>query len=365
MIEFERKSRDLQSGPESCPVDIIEDSVLRRLREGGGTGQLIGRDVGFLREIRKIPVVARSEASVLISGETGTGKEVCARAIHNLSGRADGPFQAVNCGALPLELVENELFGHESEAYTGAATKRDGVLAQTQGGTLFLDEIDSLPAGAQVKLLRFLQEREYRPLGSTSTRKADVRVVAATNLPPEQIAAGKPLRRDLYYRLNVVSLRLPPLRERRGDVPLLVEHFLSRWRKGSSLRVEGLAPEAAHRLMAHDWPGNIRELEHVIERAVVFSTSRLIASEDLDLPQPVLLETDRYAGPFRAAKARVVDDFEKAYIDRLLSIHRGNISKAASIARKNRRAFFELIRKHRIDVERYREGEAAEFSPGG
>jgi two-component system response regulator GlrR len=300
-------------------------------------------------------VVAASDASVLICGETGTGKEVCARAIHSLSSRSGGPFQAVNCGALPIELVENELFGHDSEAYTGAATARSGLLAESQGGTLFLDEVDSLPAPAQVKLLRFLQEREYRPLGSTRTRKADVRVLAATNLPADEIAGGRTLRRDLYYRLNVVSLRLPPLRERRGDVPLLVEHFLSHWRNRSAIPVEGLAPKAVERLMAHDWPGNIRELEHVIERAVVFSTSSLIASEDLDLPEPVPSGVDLYSGPFRAAKARVVDDFERVYIERLLSIHAGNISKAASIARKNRRAFFELIRKHSIDVSRYRE----------
>jgi len=245
MIEPQRKPHRLPAGSGLCPVEPIEDSILRRLREGVGKGQLIGRDAGFLREIRKIPVVAASDASVLICGETGTGKEVCARAIHSLSSRSGGPFQAVNCGALPIELVENELFGHDSEAYTGAATARSGLLAESQGGTLFLDEVDSLPAPAQVKLLRFLQEREYRPLGSTRTRKADVRVLAATNLPADEIAGGRTLRRDLYYRLNVVSLRLPPLRERRGDVPLLVEHFLSHWRNRSAIPVEGLAPKNA------------------------------------------------------------------------------------------------------------------------
>jgi len=355
MVEFEGNARRLSQGREHCPVEPIEDSVLRRLRDGVGTGKLIGKDPGFLKEIRKIPVVALSDASVLICGETGTGKEVCARAIHTLSARSTGPFQAVNCGALPLELVENELFGHESEAYTGAATARSGLLAESQGGTLFLDEVDSLPASAQVKLLRFLQEREYRPLGSTRTRVADVRVLAATNLGPGDLAGGKQLRRDLYYRLNVVSLRLPPLRERRGDVPLLVEHFLSGWRKRSANRIEGLAPNAVQRLMAHDWPGNIRELEHVIERAVVFSTAGLISSEDLDLPESVHESSDPYAGPFQTAKARVVDAFERSYIERLLSLHAGNISQAASHARKNRRAFFELIRKHSIDVSRYRE----------
>jgi len=317
--------------------------------------RLVGRDPGFLKEIRKIPVVALSDASVLISGETGTGKEVCARAIHSLSARSGGPFQAVNCGALPLELVENELFGHESEAYTGAATDRSGLLAHSQGGTLFLDEIDSLPAGAQVKLLRFLQEREYRPLGSTRTRKADVRVLAATNLRVEDLALGKPLRRDLYYRLNVVSLKLPPLRERRGDIPLLVEHFLSRWRSEPGHSIQGLAPTAVERLLSHDWPGNIRELEHVIERAVVFSSSEWIGTENLDLPEPTMGSPDPFSGPFRNAKARVVHEFERGYIERLLVVHRGNISQAASQARKNRRAFFELIRKHGIDVSRYRE----------
>jgi len=355
MGDAKRDGRDGRAAPGAAGTVPLEDPLLRRLREGFGRDQLVGKDHGFLKEIRKIPVVANSDASVLLCGETGTGKEVCARAIHALSVRSRAPFFAINCGAMPLELVENELFGHESQAYTGAATDRAGILAMAQGGTLFLDEIDSLPAASQVKLLRFLQEREYRPLGSTSVRKADVRVLAATNLCPEEIAGGRSLRRDLYYRLNVVSLRLPPLRERRGDIPLLAEHFLSCWRGRSPVQVEGISPGALERLLSHGWPGNIRELEHVIERAVVFASSSRIESDDLDLPSAANGSSDPYSGPFRNAKARVVHEFERGYIERLLVVHRGNISQAASQARKNRRAFFELIRKHSIDVSRYRE----------
>jgi DNA-binding NtrC family response regulator len=341
------------------PADLLDDPLLRRLRDGAGGNLLVGRDPAFLREVRKIPVVANSDASVLLCGETGTGKEVCARAVHALSVRAASPFVAINCGALPVDLVENELFGHESEAYTGANTNRPGVLGEAQSGTLFLDEIDSLPAAAQVKLLRFLQEREYRPLGSGRSRKADVRILAATNLGPEELASGRALRRDLFYRLNVVSLRLPPLRERRDDIPVLADHFLSRWREKSDTPVRDFSPEAFDRLSRHDWPGNIRELEHVVERAVVFCTSDRIGIDDLDLPgSPEPHAPDRFAGSFRTAKARVVHEFERGYLERLLRAHRGNISQAASSARKNRRAFFELIRKHRIDVEVFRGFEA-------
>src|SRR5215207_3207572 len=199
------------------------------LKERLGMKQLLGQNETFLSEVKKIPLMAKCDANILISGETGTGKEVCARTIHYLSPRADKPFVPVNCGAIPLELVENELFGHERGAFTGAATSESGLIMEAEGGTLFLDEIDCLPLLAQVKLLRFLQEKEYRPLGSRKTFKANVRIVAATNADLERATSEGRLRRDLYYRLDIVSLEIPPLRARREDVPPLARHFLAKY----------------------------------------------------------------------------------------------------------------------------------------
>lgn len=203
-----------------------EETLTHELKERLGLKQLIGENPAFLAEIKKIPIIAKCDASVLISGETGTGKELCARAIHYLSPRASKPFIPVNCGAIPVELVENELFGHKRGAFTGASTSQSGLIHEADGGTLFLDEIDCLPLLAQIKLLRFLQEKEYRPLGSTKMQKADVRVIAATNVDLEAVVREGKLRRDLYYRLNIIPLTLISLRERREDIPLLAHHFL-------------------------------------------------------------------------------------------------------------------------------------------
>ena len=321
-----------------------------RLKEKLGLRHLVGESPSFLTVVESIPLVARCDSSVLISGETGTGKEVIARAIHYLSPRSRKPFLAVNCGAIPIELVENELFGHERSAFTGALSRQDGVVQEAEGGTLLLDEVDSLPLLAQVKLLRFLQEKEYRPLGSSRTRKADVRVLAAANGDLESAVREGRMRQDLYYRLNVLPLRLPPLRERREDIPRLALHFLDRFRGGRA--APGFSPQALQALLGHDWPGNVRELEHVIERAAVLAQEEgLIRERHILLPRPAGCDA---AESFQQAKARVVARFEADYIRDLLLAHQGNISHAARAADKNRRAFWELIRKHRIDVRSFR-----------
>jgi two-component system response regulator GlrR len=234
-------------------------TTFHALKEELGLGQLIGESPSFLAEVRKIPLIARCDASVLITGETGTGKELCARAIHYLSPRSDRPFVPINCGAIPVELMENELFGHERGAFTGAARAQSGVIQSADGGMLFLDEVDSLSLPAQVKLLRFLQEKEYRPLGSARTQRADVRVVAATNGDCEQLAAAGKLRPDLYHRLNVIPLRLPPLRERRGDIALLARHFLEQHAADAHRPAPELDDEAMLVLTLYDWPGHVRE----------------------------------------------------------------------------------------------------------
>jgi DNA-binding NtrC family response regulator len=317
------------------------------LKEKLGSKLLVGESPVFLSEVNKVPLLARCNASVLISGETGTGKEVCARAIHYLSPRACKPFIPVNCGAIPADLVENELFGHERGAFTGAKTSQIGLIQEADGGTLFLDEIDCLPLLSQVKLLRFLQEKEYRLLGSTKTCRADVRVIAATNSDAEEAVNSGKVRRDLYYRLNVIPLVLPPLRERREDIPLLARHFLTKYSAEFNKQVTGFSPEAIRLLISYDWPGNVRELEHVVVRAVVLCTQALIRAADIALP---LRASDALQESFQGAKNRIIAEFEKSYIEKALLMSHGNISKAARTAKKSRRAFWELVRKHHIDV---------------
>jgi DNA-binding NtrC family response regulator len=318
------------------------------LKKRLGTQLLVGESPAFLNEVGKIPLLSKCSAGVLISGETGTGKEVCARAIHYLSPRANKPFIPVNCGAIPTELVENELFGHERGAFTGAKDSQTGLIQEADGGTLFLDEVDCLPLLAQVKLLRFLQEKEYRPLGSTKTCRADVRVIAATNCGPEKAVEAGKLRQDLYYRLNVIPLVLPPLRDRREDIPLLARHFLAKYSDEFGKRVTDFSAETIRRLISYDWPGNVRELEHVVVRAVVLCAQSRIGEADISLP---LGATAAIEESFQGAKSRIIAEFEKSYIERALLMHHGNISRAARAAQKSRRAFWELIRKHHIDVK--------------
>jgi len=331
-----------------------EDHALTRsLKEKLGLRQLVGETRVFLEEVRKIPLVARCDANVIISGETGTGKELCARAVHYLSRRAGGPFVPVNCGAIPVELVENELFGHERGAYTGASSVEAGLIREADGGTLFLDEVDCLPLSAQVKLLRFLQEKEYRPLGSSRTRKADERIVVATNLDLAAAVKAGRLRQDLYYRLNVMPLHMPPLRERREDIPLLARHFLSKYAAEFERPARDFSPGALHDLVMYDWPGNVRELQHVIERALVLCERRVVGSRDLALPSDGDAAEDM-AGSFKEMKARLVERFEKNYILRALLACDGNITQAARLAHKNRRAFWQLLRKYAIDAQSFK-----------
>jgi DNA-binding NtrC family response regulator len=329
------------------------DTLLQSLKEKLGLKQLVGKSASFLSEIEKVPIVAQCDVSVLISGETGTGKELFARAIHYLSPRANKPFVPMSSGAIPLELVENELFGHVRGAFTDASSSNPGLIHEADGGTLFLDEIDCLPLLAQVKVLRFLQEKEYKQLGSSKIYHADVRIVAATNIDLQEAVKRGKFRQDLYYRLNVIPLSLPPLRDRKEDIPLLAGHFLDRYGSEFDKQVRDFTPEAFQKLLLYDWPGNVRELENVVERAVIFSKQTVIRSEDLSLPYH---EDTRSEQSFQETKCRVIAEFERSYIHSLLLAHHGNISQAARTAQKNRRAFWELIRKHQIDVESFKDG---------
>jgi two-component system, NtrC family, response regulator GlrR len=326
------------------------NNVVHATKQEVGLRLLIGKTSSFLAEIKKIPLIARCDSRVLITGETGTGKEMCARAIHYLSPRTAKPFVPVNCGAIPVELAENELFGHESGAFTGANTAKPGLVEEAEGGTLFLDEIDCLPLLAQVKLLRFLQDKQYRRLGSSKMRYAEVRTIVASNAVLEDAVQKGQMRQDLYYRLNVICIALPPLRERREDISLLANHFLQKYAVEFGKDVRTISAEALQRLTFYDWPGNVRELEHTIERAVVFCEDSVLGEEDIALPS----QDSEPEESFQQAKAKIIEQFEKDYVQRLLLSCNGNISRAAQAARKNRRAFWELIRKHRINANNFK-----------
>jgi two-component system, NtrC family, response regulator GlrR len=332
------------------------DNTARTSRDLNGSQfgfkKVIGKSPVFLDQLRRIPMIAKCDANVLIAGETGTGKELYARAIHYGSSREGRPFMPVNCGAIPAELVENELFGHERGAFTSAATLQTGLIEEANGGTLFLDEIDCLPVFAQVKLLRFLQEKEYRPLGSAKIRRADVRIIAASNLNLEEAVANGKVRQDLYYRLNIISLILPPLRERPEDIPLLARHFLARYAGELDKQVSEFSSEAMQLLTVHHWPGNVRELEHVIERAVVMCEGPVLQPHDLVTSTAAARNGEQQS--LQEAKAKEIARFERDYIQGLLSACKGNITRAAQVAKKNRRAFWQLIQKHQIDVARFK-----------
>jgi DNA-binding NtrC family response regulator len=292
-----------------------------------------------------------SKAAGMLEGESlSIGEVAFARAIHYLSPRAGKPFVPVSCGAIPVELMENELFGHAPGAYTGAAASQPGLAREAEGGTLFFDDMDCLSLMAQVKVLRLLQEKEYKPLGSNRFHQADVRLIAATNVDLHKAVEEGRFRQDLFYRVNIIPLALPPLRDRQEDIPLLAGHFLEKYASELKKEVKDLAPGALQKLLLHPWPGNVRELENVIERAVVFSRHPILQEADIQLPPsgwPAL-------EPFKKAKIRAMEQFEKRYIQGLLLANQGNITHAARAADKNRRAFWELIRKYKIDARTYK-----------
>ena len=323
----------------------VSAALSRYLEKTLGLKQILGRSPAFLEALQRIPRLAQCDASVLITGETGTGKEMCARAIHQLGPRADKPFVAVNCGAIPPDLVENELFGHAAGAFTGASSAVQGLVHDAEEGTLFLDEIDCLPVPTQVKFLRFLQDQQYRPLGGRKTCQADVRVIAACNANLEEVVRAGKFRSDLFYRLNILSLALPALRERGEDVLMLALHFVAKYASEHGAPAKGFSRAALDKLLAHDWPGNVRELENVIQRAVVFSKHPLITGEDISLTG---VRGPTGENSFKTLKAHAIAEFETGYIRRMLILNDGNISKAARAAKKNRRAFWELMRKHDV-----------------
>jgi DNA-binding NtrC family response regulator len=331
-------------------------------RDRNALAKLVGDSPELRRIIEQIPAIAESDATVLITGETGTGKELVARALHYLSKRASCPFVPVNCGSFSEMLFEDELFGHERGAYTGAHDRRAGLVAHAVGGTLFLDEVDTLPPKAQVSLLRLLQEKTYRLVGSSVEQKGDVRIVAATNAHLNQPSQSGIFRADLYYRLHVFSINLPPLRNRREDILALASHLLRKHTPAGKCPLT-LASNAIEGLFSYDWPGNVRELENAIVRGIHLASTELIDVDDLGLPSPgdggrTTAVVGVQVQTFREAKRDVLDRFETEYLTRLLALHRGNVSQAARTAGKDRRDFGKLLKKHCIDPKCFRGSES-------
>jgi two-component system response regulator GlrR len=309
-------------------------------------GNIVGRDPAFVNMLGRLARFSASDAPVLLNGETGTGKELCARAVHALSSRRNGPFIPVECGALPEQLLENEIFGHVRGAYTGAAADQKGLVALARGGTLFLDEIDGVMMGSQGKLLRLLQERTFRPLGSEKFVQADVRIVAASNADLGRLVEAKSFRADLFFRLNVLTVNLPPLRRRPGDIAPLACKFMDDLRSAGQTGRRVLSPGAIRKLEGYQWPGNVRELYNTIQRAVLTSTSDEILGCHLELGGLESGKEPEISGDFRSRRALTIEAFEAEYVQRLLAKHGGNVTRAAREAGKERRAFGRLVKKY-------------------
>ncbi|MDP1767703.1 MAG: sigma-54 dependent transcriptional regulator [Nitrospirota bacterium] len=304
-----------------------------------GMENIVARSPAMQRLLQQVVQVADSDATILLFGETGTGKEVFARVIHSNSRRNKGPFIALNCAAIPEALFESELFGHVRGAFTSAHGAKRGLFQCANGGTLFLDEIGEMPLSMQVKLLRAVQEREVREVGSETTTKIDVRIIAATNKDLGEAVKNGSFRNDLFYRISVVPLFIPPLRDRRDDIPLLAQHFLTASAKRANKDLRGFTPAALNRLLTHPWPGNVRELENVIEKASVMTRQDMITP---DLLPSMGSSPDAPLKPLTEAK----EEFEKTYLKNVLQLTGGNISRAAQFAGRYRADFYKMLKKY-------------------
>lgn len=325
--------------------------------EAGRSQVIIGQSESIRRVLQAVETIAPTLATVLVTGETGVGKELLARSLHAQSGRGHKPFVAVNCGAIPEGLIESALFGHERGAFTGAQELHRGVFERAEGGTLFLDELDTLPLSAQTRLLRVLQEGEYERVGGRQTLFANVRVIAATNCQLEQAVKLGTFRRDLYYRVNVVSLAVPPLRERPEDIPLLVDYILAKLRRKHHKFIHSVSSEALRELLTYSWPGNVRELENVLERSFLFATDAQIEQVDLGSkalavsgPARCITET-----PWREYRKQAMGEFEKNFLKAALKRHRGNVAQVAKVMDLTPRVVYLKLQMYSIDADDYRD----------
>ncbi|MDE2275165.1 MAG: sigma 54-interacting transcriptional regulator [Burkholderiales bacterium] len=345
---LEQVAKALAVSPAPAPTSSGADETWR--------SPIVSRSPRMAELLAEARLIARSEASVLIRGASGSGKELLAQAIHQASPRAGRPFVAVNCGAIPESLLESELFGHVKGAFTGAVAPHRGLFQAADGGTLFLDEIGDMPAALQVKLLRVLQERVVRPLGASAAVPVDVRILSATHRDLEAALADGQFRQDLYYRLNVVTLTLPPLAERREDIPLLAQHFLARLGTKHGKQLNGFAPDALARLATASWPGNVRQLHNVVEQVAALATTPLIPAA---LVQRALRTPEVEVLSYAEARRR----FEHDYLVGLLKLTDGQVADAARLAERNRTEFYRLLQKHRLTPGRFRPDGGADAEP--
>jgi two-component system response regulator GlrR len=319
------------------------------------TDIIIGTGTWIKELYDRIAMVAATDVTVAIFGESGTGKELVARTIHNSSPRHDAPFVVVNCAAIPEALLEDELFGHVRGAFTDATRDREGLLAAAHTGTLFLDEIGELPLPLQGKLLRVLQSQEFRRIGDDQDRRVDVRIVTATNRDLDQLVARGSFRQDLYYRINVFPMHMPPLRERPEDTALLVHHFISKYRGRLGKAIDGITPGALRRFAAYEFPGNVRELENKVHQAMVVAEGPTITEADVALPEGRIASArPDLSRPFRELKQEAIDGFEKAYLTELLRAHHGNLAQAARTAHMDRKNLWALVVRHGLDREQFK-----------
>ena len=342
-IDFDTKNKGMNEG-ETVKKSLIETSLLN---------QIIGKSEAIQSLHRKLQLISSCDASVLITGESGTGKELAARAIHYLSNRSEKPFIPVNCGAIPEPLFENEFFGHVKGAFTNASLQQRGCVKEAEGGTLFLDEVGTISPFIQIKLLRLLENREYKPLGDSHTYKENIRIIAATNRDLSSLMREGTFREDLFYRLNIVLLHIPPLRERREDIPFLIGHFIHKYCKEYGRQPKTLSKALEEFLLNHDWPGNVRELENKIQQLIVMSVTDVIPSENIQFPLSHLAQ--QLTGPcLKTAKKEAMNAFEKSYLLKLLSEHKGNVVTAAKSSGKSRTALWNLIKKHDLSPKQFR-----------
>ncbi|RMH69684.1 MAG: sigma-54-dependent Fis family transcriptional regulator [Gemmatimonadetes bacterium] len=331
-------------------VDLLQKQV----RDKNLSDSIIGRSLAIQNVLKQIATVANADVPVVIEGESGVGKELVARAIHYSGNRAGNPFIAINCGALPESLLESELFGHMRGAFTGADRHSVGIIEEASHGTLFLDEVTEMSQATQVKLLRALQENEIRRVGSSRPIKVDVRFIAATNKNLREEVEKKQFREDLYYRLNVMNIYVPPLRDRREDIPLLSCHFIEKYAQKFNKGVVEFSAEAMQKLMAGEWVGNIRELENVIQRAVLITRTSVISPEDIGIS---IFSNDPDASatlPFKEAKQQAVSQFERSYISHLLTLCKGNMTAAARKAGIDKKNFWQKMKKYNISLDQYK-----------
>ena len=358
-VQFEDLSLQVKNAVEHRRLSREVESLRHEVEERYQFGNILGRTPQMQDIFQIIRTVAETDATVLINGESGTGKELIARAIHYNSRRKDRPFVVVSCSALPETLLESELFGHEKGAFTGAIRQRIGRFEMADGGTVFLDEIGEMTMPVQLKLLRVLQEREVERVGGNQTIKVDVRLIAATHKDLQRAMSERLFREDLFYRLNVVPLKLPPLRERIDDIPLLAVHFLKKYCEKNQKLIRSITPQAFDAMMHYSYPGNVRELENIIERAVIMEKSDAIQRMDLELAgadgKPV--QDFRISGhlqQFRTMKADVVERFEKEYLTRVLSMYQGNMSKASRHAGMNIKNFHDKMARYGLKKEEFK-----------